>query len=113
MEINANMEEIGKMSSELDRSQRVETELRRTMTERESIAETVRSDLEKRLNSLQLEIVALNSQKSSLEQDLGTMKIDLSHAQHELKAERGRNDTEITTVRISCRLFHPCFVILY
>ena len=98
-ELSKQSEEIGKMTSEVERQQRAEMELRRQVQDRDKIIDNIRHDTEKRLGQLQLEMVSIASARGQMEEEMNGYRIDLEHAEHELKTERSRCDAEIKSVR--------------
>ena len=92
-------EELGKTVTELERQKRVEMELRRQIADRDKILDTIRQDAEQRAGQLQLEMVGLKASKQQLEQDLGGLRVELEHSEHELAAERSRSGAELKSIR--------------
>ncbi|XP_059092394.1 serologically defined colon cancer antigen 8 homolog [Tigriopus californicus] len=98
-ELRGQVEEVGRLSAEVETFQRHEMDLKRQMEEKESLAESVRQDLEKRLGHTQLELVALGSSRQQLEQDRANLKMDLDHTKHALTTEQSRNEAELVSLR--------------
>lgn len=98
-ELRGQVEEVGRLSAEVEKSQRHEMDLKRQMEDKESLAESVRQDLEKRLGHAQLELVALGSSRQQLEQECANLKMDLDHTKHALTTEKSRNEAEVISLR--------------
>lgn len=76
-ESNKHLEEIGKLTSEVDHCQRVESELRREIKERDKMVQELNEETEKKLAQMQLELVRVNSTRKELEQERNNLKVRL------------------------------------
>ena len=93
------IEEIARLSTQVEHLRRMESELNRQLQDRENIADELRQEMEKRVGQLQLEAVRAKAARQDLEQNKDALKLDLDHARHELRAQETRKEVETKSVR--------------
>ena len=64
-----------KLTSSLEKANRSEAELKRSLEEKEKLLETIRGELDKRVGELQLEIVDVTASKQSVEREMNMAKL--------------------------------------
>ncbi len=96
---NKQLEEMTRISSEAERLQRVEADLRRQIQDRDKVLDDVRVDSEKKLGHLQLEIARLNASREELEQSNAGLRLDIQHEKRQRQSEVAQVEAEAKSLR--------------
>lgn len=91
-EVTKNLEEVTKLTSEIDQYQMMHKALKAKIEDRDKIIDNLKEEMEKQAQQFQIESVQANSTRKALEMENTNLRIDLDHLQHELKAETARKD---------------------
>lgn len=94
-----NAGQMAELSTELERSHRKETDLKKQLNEIRHMNDKVQEDYDSRIGQLQMEMVHLRTIKQHLEHELGCLRVDHDHLKSDMEALEARHRNEVESYR--------------
>uniref|UniRef100_A0A0K2TDK5 Uncharacterized protein n=1 Tax=Lepeophtheirus salmonis TaxID=72036 RepID=A0A0K2TDK5_LEPSM len=98
-EFQAQVGESSRIISENEKLKNTQNELGKNLEDRDKLIQNLRSENDKRIADLQLEIVSTETRRQKSDQELALLKLDFESVKHDLKSERSRLDSEVRSYK--------------
>ncbi|XP_055387687.1 myosin-13 [Condylostylus longicornis] len=98
-DLNNQWEQVAKLQMELERQKRVESDMKRDVSQKNAQIEDLKQELKTKRTNFLSDIAQVNAEKQSLEQEITSLRLQLDRADRAAKIEAARLNAEINSLR--------------